>query len=326
MIKRVLPPLVLLFLAPAVSQMLSAELAPASFFSVFGLTVLPLIYGGGAILVRDLVRRWRKGWVGLLLLGAVYGIIREGLMLRSFFDPFWQGIETLSYYGRWAGINWVWSIERIIYHSVISVGIPVLLTEIMFPEFRNKVWLGKWVTIVLAIVFAMNIIFGYFFGTDYPAGVLQYWLTAAVAAVLFFLAWKLPGESALAKEISIKSPFFFWLTGFLGTVAFMVIFWMLPDTSTPAPLTIVLGIVLVAFVTWLVMRLSGNTGAWDDRHRLALASGPLTIFILITPIEELFRSREGSTTGMMLVGLGALILLVWLARRTIKRANDGRSG
>ena len=97
--KRVLPPLVLLFLAPAVSQMLSAELAPASFFSPFGLTVLPLIYGGGAILVRDLVKRWRKGWVGLLLLGAVYGIVREGLMLRSFFDPFWQDIETLSYPG-----------------------------------------------------------------------------------------------------------------------------------------------------------------------------------------------------------------------------------
>ncbi len=323
--KRVLPPLVLLFLAPAVSQMLSAELAPARFFSLFGLTVLPLIYGGGAILVRDLVKRWQKGWVGLLLLGAVYGIVREGLMLRSFFDPFWQDIETLSYYGRWAGINWVWSIERIIYHSVISVGIPVLLTEIMFSEFRNKVWLGKWVTIVLAIVFAMNIFFGYFFGTDYPAGILQYWLTAAVAAVLFFLAWKLPAESALAKEISVKSPVLFWIIGLLGTIVFMVIFWALPNTSTPPAVTVLLGIGLAACVTWLVMRLSGNMGAWDDRHRLALATGPLTIFILLTPIEELFRSRAGSTAGMMLVGLGALILLVWLYRRTIKRVKGGKN-
>ena len=82
---------------------------------------------------------------------------------------------------------------------------------------------------------------------------------------------------------------------------------------------------LAACVTWLVMRLSGNTGAWDDRHRLALATGPLTIFILLTPIEELFRSRAGSTAGMMLVGLGALILLVWLARRTIKRVKGGKN-
>jgi hypothetical protein len=324
MMKRVLPPLVLLFLAPAISQLLSAELAPASFFSPFGLTVLPLIYGGGAILVRDLVKRWRKGWLALLLLGAVYGIIREGLMLRSFFDPFWQDIEFMSYYGRWAGINWVWSIDRTIYHAIISVGIPVLLTEIMFPEFRNKVWLGKWVEIVLAIVFAMNIIFGYFFGTDYSAGILQYWLTAAAAAVLFLLAWRLPVEWVPLKEISVKPPVIFWLTGFLGTIAFIVIFWTLPNTSTPPAVTVLLGIILTGFVTWLVMRLSGNTGAWDDRHRLALASGPLTIFILLTPIEELFRTQAGSTTGMILVGLGALALLGWLYWRTIKRVRESR--
>ena len=323
--KRVLPPLVLLFLAPVVSQLLSAELAPSEFFSPFGLTVLPLIYGGGAILVRDLVKRWRKGWVALLLLGAVYGIVREGLMLRSFFDPFWGDIEVLSYYGRWAGINWVWSIDRTIYHSVISIGIPVLLTEIMFPEFRDRVWLGKWVAIVLAIVFAMNIIFGYFFGTDYPAGVLRYWLTAAVAAVLFLLAWRLPAEVIPTREIPCKPPVLFWLTGFLGTIAFVVIFWMLPNTSTPPPVTILLGVGLVACVTWLVMRLSGNTGAWDDRRRLALATGPLSIFILMTPLEELFHTRVGSTAGMMLVGLGALVLIVWLHWWTMKRVKEGKN-
>jgi hypothetical protein len=42
----------------------------------------------------------------------------------------------------------------------------------------------------------------------------------------------------------------------------------------------------------------------------------------MTPLEELFRTRAGSTAGMMLVGLGALILLVWLHWRTIRRSRE----
>jgi hypothetical protein len=323
--KRVLPPLILLFLAPAVSQLLSNELAPASFFTPFGLTILPLIYGGGAILIRDLVKRWHKGWASLLVLGVVYGIIREGLMLKSFFDPLWHDIDVLGYYGRWAGINWIWSIERVIYHAVISVGIPVLLTEIMFPSLRKDVWLGKWVSIVLAILFVMNISFGYFFGTDYEPGAVLYWLTAAAALVLFVTAWRLPGKAEKTKDMPVMSPILFWFIGFIGTIVFMVVFWALPNTDLPALVTALLAVVLTAGFICLIMWLSGNTRDWDDRHRLALATGPLSIFILMTPIEEYFRTRLGSTTGMVLVGVAAILLLVWLHWRTIKRAKGGIS-
>ena len=324
--KRALPPLVLLFLAPAVSQLLSAELAPSEFFSPFGLTILPIVYGGAAILIRDIVKRWGKGWASLLALGAAYGIIREGLMLKSFFDPFSQGIDVLGYYGRWAGINWIWALDRTVYHSIISIGIPILITEIIIPSGQKTVWLAKWPSIVLAILLVMNVAFGYFFGTDYQAGVLRYWLTAMAAAVLVLIAWRLPRKAETVKAPSMKSPVLFWLAGFLGTIVYMLIFWWLPNTSIPAVITGVLGIVLIAIVILLVMRLSRNAAEWDDRHRLALASGPLFIFIIMTPIEELSRFHAGGTPGMILVGLGALILLVWLHWRTIKRIKEVKSG
>ncbi|UCH42534.1 MAG: hypothetical protein JSW16_06915, partial [Dehalococcoidales bacterium] len=130
--KRVWPPVVLFFLAPAVGELLSGSAPPSEFFSPFGLTVLTVLYGGGAILVRELTIRWRKGWMSLLILGAAYGIIEEGLLVKSFFDPGWQDIGILGSYGRWAGVNWVWSLELTIYHAVISICIPILLTELMF--------------------------------------------------------------------------------------------------------------------------------------------------------------------------------------------------
>lgn len=323
--ERVLPPIILLFLAPIISQLLSAEIAPSEFFSPFGLTILPIIYGGSAILIRDATKRWGKGWASLLALGAAYGIIREGLMLKSFFDPFSQGIDVLGYYGRWAGINWIWALDRTVYHAVISIGIPILMTEVIIPAGRKSVWLGKWPSVVLAIILVMNVVFGYFFGTDYEAGPIRYWLTAIVVGGLILLAWRLPGQ---VKTVAtpMKPPVLFWLAGFLGTVIYMTIFWWLPNTSTPAAVTGVLGIALIAAITWLVMRLSRNAAEWDDRHRLALATGPLVIFILMTPIEELFRSRAGGTAGMILVGLAALLLLAWLHFRAIKRAREGENG
>ena len=49
--------------------------------------LLASLYGSGALLIRELKVRWRKGYVSMFLLGTAYGIIEEGLMVKSFFDP-----------------------------------------------------------------------------------------------------------------------------------------------------------------------------------------------------------------------------------------------
>lgn len=43
-----------------------------------------------------------------------------------------------------------------------------------------------------------------------------------------------------------------------------------------------------------------------------LAAGPLTMAILLAPLQELDPVRTDNLAGMALVGLGALIFLVWL--------------
>jgi len=70
----------------------------------------------------------------------------------------------------------------------------------------------------------------------------------------------------------------------------------------------------------LVRRLSGNGIAWDDRQRLALAAGPLTAFILLSPIQEFVATRPDNPGGMTLVGLAVLIFLVYLWQRVRVRS------
>ena len=81
------PPAPVLFcLAPMTAELLTGSAPPAEFFNPFLLLVLTALYGSGAILVRELALRWHKGWPSILVLGAAYGIVEEGLMVKSFFD------------------------------------------------------------------------------------------------------------------------------------------------------------------------------------------------------------------------------------------------
>ena len=56
------PAWVLFFLAPVVGELLSTSAPPAEFFKPIIFLVLCILYGGGAIIVRELTIRWEKGW------------------------------------------------------------------------------------------------------------------------------------------------------------------------------------------------------------------------------------------------------------------------
>lgn len=310
--KKLLPAVVLFFLAPTIAELLSGSAPPVEFFNPFGLVILTTLYGSGAILARELTIRWQKGWLSLFALGSAYGIIEEGLMVKSFFDPNWVDLGILGSYGRWAGVNWVWSIELTLYHAVVSIAIPILLTELIFFNRRGGVWVGRRGTIALSVLLTVVVIFGYFFLTTYRPAAVLYALTALIVVAVGMLAWRLPSRPFAPKTVAVRHPFWFWLTGFLGTIAFFVGFWGLPHIILSPFVTVFIGIGLVALVAWLVMRMSGNGAAWAEMHRLALAAGPLSLFILIAPLQEFDATRTDNPAGMTLVGLAALIFLLWL--------------
>lgn len=316
--KKRLPAIVLFFLAPMIGELLLGSAPPAEFFSLFGMTVLTVLYGGGAILARELTLRWGKGWLSLLVLGAAYGIIEEGLMVKSFFDPNWRDIGILGSYGRWLGINWVWSLQLTLYHAVISIMIPIKLTELIFANRRDDSWVSKKSFIVLLVLFTAVIAFGFFFLTQYRPPPGQYWLTVMAVAGLILLARRLPRQPFTPKSLSVKKPFRFWLVGFISFVIFFLTYWVLPNTGIPALITLIIGVILAIGTAWLILGMSGNGAAWGDTHRLALMAGPLSLLILVSPIHEFVAEITDNSTGMTLVGVAALVFILWLFRRVRK--------
>ena len=102
------PGLGLYILSPVVAELVLGSSPPLTFL-FFGWIDL-LMYGGGAVIIRELVRRWGKGWPSILALGVAYGIAEEGLAIRSFFNPNWGGAVGLAGYGFVASILVCWAI------------------------------------------------------------------------------------------------------------------------------------------------------------------------------------------------------------------------
>ncbi|GHO90304.1 hypothetical protein KSF_003520 [Reticulibacter mediterranei] len=60
------------------------------------------------MLIRELVRRRSLSWSRIVVLALAFGVIEEGLVTQSLFNPHFPGIGYLGTYGRWLGVNWYW--------------------------------------------------------------------------------------------------------------------------------------------------------------------------------------------------------------------------
>jgi len=315
--QRYLPAIVLFLLAPVCGELLSSSAPPVEFFNPLTFITLCLLYGGGAVLVRELAFRWRKGWVSILILGAAYGVIEEGLMVKSFFDPNWMDIGILGSYGRWLGVNWVWTVELTIYHAVISIGIPILITTLLFPERKGTAWVGRWFTIWIFVFFLLDVAFGFLALTTYRPPVVPYLAAIVITIGLIVLAKHIRNPLPSSSDLPVASGFKFGLAAFILTILFFTTAWVIPNFGLPPLLPILLfGFIVWAAGVW-IWRLAGH-GHWRTPQLAALASGALLFFIILAPLVEMDKTRADDPRGMTVVGLVAMILLVLFNRRIQK--------
>jgi hypothetical protein len=315
----------LLFLAPAVGELLSGSMPPLEFFNPLGFAAVVVLYGGGAVIIRELTFRWGKGWATLFVLAIAYGIVEEGLLCKSFFDPNWPDLGALKDYGRWGGVNWPWAVFLTIYHAAISIATPILLVNLIFPQRRSQSWVSRRAFTLLALLLFVEVIIGLLaFGSTpnqpYHPPVVPYLLAVIAVVVLFFIARSLPAAPFPPNEKRAPRIRWFWLAGFLGILTLFFVNWGLPSLHLHPLLTILISLIVVALGARLLLRMSGNGAAWSDFHRFGLTAGALSLFILIAPLQELDNpNRPDNTTGMTLAGLAFALFLVWIWRR-MKRA------
>lgn len=153
------------------------------------LSFLIPLYGVGALLIREFSRYHQLGWAGIVSLSIAFGLIEEGLLTQSFFNADYYHAGLISYaYVDALGTSFFWVVFVLGLHSLGSICLPILMTEIFTCEaLRKKVWFGKglfFLFLTIYILGALSIYIGTQAAFSYQSSVMQK-TSVLIAAGLF---------------------------------------------------------------------------------------------------------------------------------------------
>jgi hypothetical protein len=311
------PVCVLIVLAPTIAEILLGDLLFTANF-VPTLLMYLLLYGSGALLIREVARRLHLGWPGIIGLALAYGVVEEGLILQTLFSQDFPGLAHAEAYGRALGVSWFWLVSVLGMHAVWSISLPILLTEGLFKRVARRPWLGRGGLFLDASVYLLTaLVMSRFFTafTHFSAPALALVGAALMAVVLVVLAlFLLPRSFAVAAGRGIPAP---WVVGLMAWVAGILFFALqvfFPAMPAIAPLLpILLYVGLYAGMGRLIWRWATTVG-WSDQHVLALAAGALLTYALYG-----FRlAARGSLADLIFHGAVCVViawLLAWMFSR-----------
>lgn len=304
---------VLLLLAPWTGEFLlgSSPLANLPWLAL----ILPL-YGGGALLIRETVVRTGRGWPAVLLLGAAYGAIEAGLVDQSLFNPSYDDYEFASPAAvpllDFSAVN---ALGFVTGHAIWSIGVPISLTGLLFPQWKSTPWLGR---TGYALSFALYlagcaIVFGLIYSSErFIARPDQLLFAAAAALALIGLAFATKRKRRPASPGPVPRP---WIVG-IGAFAAHGLFQIRPENWVG----VALGVAMLAAAAVLASRLCSRQG-WTMRHELAATAGAtLTCAWCGFVVTLSFRPDDAlAWAGNMLFAAMAVLLLVMAGRRISRR-------
>jgi hypothetical protein len=280
------PILCLLILTPGIPEYLSGSsnmsllvLFPPVFFLFLAANLA--LYGPGVILIREAKIRWNKGWASVFLMGAAYGIVEEGLALRTLFNPTSSVVGNLGVYGHWLGVNWVWTVGLVIFHSVFSIGLPIFIFGLAFPDLKSKSLVSVKGIRLSILALTIDSILLSLLVNYWPAEIWGLLIVSSiVVALLLVAAKKLPAD--FLKPVRAEPrwrPRAFFLLG----AAFFPIWLLAGGFAAGAnlfpPIIMVFDIAASLWLLRLVFRSMGTR--LNQPHKVAFAFGlisPIIIF------------------------------------------------
>ena len=300
--------LYLVLLATLLPEGITGATPPWKWIDPVQLVLVFSLYGPGVLLVRELSVRWRTGWPGIVLLGAAYAIVEEGIAVKTFFHPTLTMLGDLGWYGRWLDVNWVWSVWLSLFHAAFSIAFPIFLVEWRWHHVRGRSLLGIRGTVLVATILAFAAMFDHLFLIPYWPGwphVLGALIAiAALASASRSLArrvWdRLPAGRAPSRKIYAAAGFLFWGLSILVYAAG-------PALGGHPAVTFAEGGAMIGSVLLLLRCASGRPEG--ERYVFAFVAGSVGAFAVWAAFAELAGIR-----GMSLVGIAFVLLVLRLDR------------
>lgn len=317
----------LLLLSPFIAELLSGSTRTSVLF-VYVPEVM--VWGVGALLCRELARRWRAGGTSLLLLGMGLSIAEEFIIQQTSLAPLpFPGSHAA--YGRVWGVNLVYLLFMLGYESVWVVMVPVQVTELFFPRPARQPWLRRRGAIAACIVFLVGCRIAWYgwvkqarprlHAVPYtpPPGTIA--LGFAAIAALIAMAWFVRGVGRPWPDDRRRTAPA-WLAGLTALVMGAAWFMLIGENFVRKPvepfwLAIAAGgawaaLAFVLFVWW------SSRPAWSEAHRFAAATGA-TLACMAAPYTTIASWPKIDVVGKAIFDVLALIGFVLLARAVFAR-------
>ncbi|GGF45602.1 hypothetical protein GCM10011519_19390 [Marmoricola endophyticus] len=296
---------VVLLLAPVTAELLQAYLrdlgGPLGLVS-FVIFLAPL-YGGAALLIREVCVRTGRGWPGRLLLAAAFGVamptyVDQSLFIANRADIAGWGdlvhAASLGGIGLYPAVTWVAG------HMLLSIAAPTVIAETVTR--RSGPWLG-WIT-GPALLIAMAVVV-VLLHRD-PEGTVSATLTQRVVAGVViaglagaaFTPWGRP----LPRTGGGRTP---WAT-LVGVTSFLLL--MVADFTPPGWLGLGVLVLVLAVLAAFVAR-GVRTVGWSQRHSAALVMG----FVLERTVIGIVSLSETGDATLAEYAQSAVYLVLLLA-------------
>lgn len=288
--QRIGPIITLLFLSPVISEVLYGA---TRLSVIFVLIPEILTWGCAALLIREFVRRWHKGWQSMLLLGLSLAVAEEWVIQQTSIAPL-VGLAQHAY-GRVWGVNWVYFLWALGYESVWVVLFPVKLVELLFPARRNELWLRARGLIIASFVFVLGACMAWYGWTQRarvfifhmpPYNPPPVYLLAGFGAIILLIlcAYALPSSHLREDDVvSHVAPgpwtvvLVFCSLGLPWSAFVLAGFGSFP--SIPFSAALAAGLIW-AGATFLVARRWTRAPNWSDTHVFASVSGGILACML----------------------------------------------
>src|SRR3954469_8299777 len=226
--RRIAPAFTLALLAPTLAEVLPGA---TRFSAIFVFPIEVCVWGIGAVLIREVVRRKGLGWPSLLLLALVLAIAEECLIQQTSLAPLVIQLKG-QVYARAYGVNYVYLLWALMYESVYVVLLPILLAELLFPARRSEGWMNMAGIIVSLVLLTVGCLFAWFTWTQIartqvfhlaPYNPPLIALLAALIAMLLLVLAALGPARRFGSGAAMRPPPP-WLLGFGGAIWAILVF------------------------------------------------------------------------------------------------------
>ncbi|HKW04713.1 MAG TPA: hypothetical protein VJN71_05385 [Nitrososphaerales archaeon] len=292
---RAHPVLCLLLLSPGIPEYLSGSSAisaiiinPAQF--LFQLSANLGLYGPGVLLIREAKIRWHKGWGSVLLMGAAYGILEEGIALSTLYNPQAPPVGKLGYFGHYLGVNWVWLSGILSVHMIFSISLPILLLGLALPEIKNKEFLDSRRKITATFVLLGLDVLALFLivleGEHFWMGWSVFLGSVGAIAILLIISYYVPaGSLGPGRERAKIGP---KIAGLAGAAFYSsILFVEFGGIAAGVPAFFVFCGVVLTQCLFLLFILMGIGRAGNERSLIALSIGLIVPILLFGNISQI---------------------------------------